>query len=193
MISQTLILDTIVKWLIPVVCAGLLAWFVAHLFKPFKAGSQLKDQQDWDKNYKDSEEPKKVMQQVKEDLEEITNKADQAIINKIDNLNKEILDQKAKSKQYHDQVDESMKLITDGVRDAHLQNLISTCETYIRRGYITSTELDVYQSRYNLYKKLGGNGHMEPWDAKIKALPNEPLKQTKIQTNINTSIPKTHI
>jgi len=68
-----------------------------------------------------------------------------------------------------------MNLIQEGVRDAHLQNLIATCEIYIKRGYITSTELDVYQSRYKLYKELGGNGHMEPWDAKIRALPNEPL------------------
>jgi len=39
MISGALILETIVKWLIPAICAGLLALFVSHLVKPFKAGS----------------------------------------------------------------------------------------------------------------------------------------------------------
>ena len=191
MISGALILETIVKWLIPAICAGLLALFISHLVKPYKAGSQLQERQAWDQNYRESEEPKKVIEQVKKDLAEITSHADEAIINKIDDLNKEILDQKAISKKYHDDVDKSIKLVRDGVRDAHLQNLISTCEVYIKRGYITATELDAYQNRYNLYKELGGNGHMEPWDAKIKALPNEP--PAKVNT-INTSTPPvTHI
>ena len=80
-----------------------------------------------------------------------------------------------------------MELIQEGVLDAHLQNLIGTCETYIKRGYITATELDAYQSRYNLYKKLGGNGHMEPWDNAIKRLPHEPLqKHTSTTPIVNT-------
>ena len=88
-----------------------------------------------------------------------------------------------------------MELIQEGVLDAHLQNLIGTCETYIKRGYITATELDAYQSRYNLYKKLGGNGHMEPWDAKICALPNEPPKpptMTSTPRGTNAIPPVTH-
>lgn len=186
MISGALILETIVKWLIPAICAGLLALFISHLVKPFKAGSQLQIRQAWEQNYRESEEPKKVIEQIKKDLTEITSHADQAIINKIDNLNKEILDQKEISKKYHDDVDKSIKLVRDGVCDAHLQNLISTCEVYIKRGYITATELDAYQNRYNLYKALGGNGHMEPWDAKIKALPNEPPEKVNA---INTSTP----
>jgi len=62
------------------------------------------------------------------------------------------------------------------VQDAHLQNLIATCQVYIKRGYITTAEFETYQARYQLYKDLGGNGHMEPWNAKICALPNEPPK-----------------
>ena len=67
-------------------------------------------------------------------------------------------------------------MIKQGVQDAHLQNLIATCQVYIKRGYITPAEFETYQGRYKLYKDLGGNGHMEPWNAKICALPNEPPK-----------------
>jgi len=38
-------------------------------------------------------------------------------------------------------VDKSIDLIQKGVLDAHLQNLIATCEVYIKRGYITPVEL----------------------------------------------------
>jgi hypothetical protein len=99
-------------------------------------------------------------------------------MDKIDKISTSIDNQNESNKEYHKKVDKTINLIQEGVRDAHLQNLIATCEGYIKRGYITPTELDVYQSKYKLYKDLGGNGHMEPWDAKVKALPHEhPTKQ----------------
>ena len=121
---------------------------------------------------------------LEEKLTKHITEADQKIMEKIDKLSIAIDNQNESNKAYHNQVEKSINLIREGVRDAHLQNLIATCEQYIKRGYITATELDVYQSRYKLYKELGGNGHMEPWDAKIKALPNEPPKK------LNISIPK---
>jgi len=63
-----------------------------------------------------------------------------------------------------------------GVLDAHLQGLVNTCEEYIKRGYITMVELQSYQERLNVYHKLGGNGHMDIWDEKIRALPHQPPK-----------------
>ena len=109
-------------------------------------------------------------------LKETVEKSDEKILKQLGDLSKSIEEQNKYNNEYHKKVDKSINLIQEGVRDAHLQNLISTCETYIKRGYITSTELDAYQSRYNLYKELGGNGHMDPWHAKITALPHEPPK-----------------
>ena len=111
--------------------------------------------------------------------EEITNtvtNADKEILDQIGELSKNIKEQNESNKMYNAKVDKSIGLIQQGVQDAHLQNLIATCQIYIKRGYITTAEFETYRARYQLYKDLGGNGHMEPWDAKICALPNEPPK-----------------
>lgn len=188
MISWALVLETAIKWLIPAICVAIVGLVTARLIKPFKKGNAATQQEEWDQHFKASQEPKKMGDHEQGALEEkLTNhitEADQKIMEKIDKLSTAIDNQHEFNKAYHAKVDKSINLIQEGVRDAHLQNLIATCEQYIKRGYITSTELDVYQSRYKLYKELGGNGHMEPWDAKIKALPNEPPKK------LNTSIPK---
>ena len=131
---------------------------------------------------------------LEEKLTKHITEADQKIMEKIDKLSTAIDNQNDSNKAYYNKVDKSINLIQEGVRDAHLQNLIATCEQYIKRGYITSTELDVYQGRYKLYKELGGNGHMEPWDAKIKALPNEPPKKLNNPVpNLNTKPPVSHL
>ena len=183
MISWALIAETALKWLIPTLCVAIVGLITAKIIKPFKKGNAVTQQEEWDQHFKASQEPKKMGDHEQGALEEKLTEADQKIIEKIDKLSTAIDNQYEFNKAYNAKVDKSINLIQEGVRDAHLQNLIATCEQYIKRGYITSTELDVYQSRYKLYKELGGNGHMEPWDAKIKALPNEPPKK------LNISIP----
>lgn len=63
------------------------------------------------------------------------------------------------------------RLLQRGVLDLHLANLIAACEVYIARGYITPIELMQYNERLTLYHQLGGNGHMDIWDERIRALP----------------------
>jgi len=63
------------------------------------------------------------------------------------------------------------RLLQRGVLDLHLQNLIAACKVYIERGYITPIELMQYNERLTLYHNLGGNGHMDVWDERIRALP----------------------
>jgi len=62
-------------------------------------------------------------------------------------------------------------LLRRGVLDLHLHNLIETCKVYIERGYITPIELMQYNERLTLYHSLGGNGHMDVWDERVRALP----------------------
>ena len=196
-----MVLETAVKWLIPAICVAIVGLITAHFIKPLKKGTAAKQQEEWDQHFIASSEPKKMgdkeLEQVKAELKQAVTDADQEILRQIGELSVNITEQNKNNKVYHEKVDKSINLIREGVRDAHLQNLISTCENYIRRGYITPTELDVYQSRYKLYKDLGGNGHMEPWDAKVKALPHEPstIKLDNTQANAMSqthSLPKTH-
>lgn len=190
MVTWAMVLETAIKWLIPVLCVAIVGLITAHFVKPFRKGNDVKRQAEWDERFNASQEPKKMgdreLEIMKKELTETVTKADEEILKQIKDVSDNIKDQREKNKIYHDKVDKSMNLIQEGVRDAHLQNLIATCETYIKRGYITSTELDAYQSRFNLYKKLGGNGHMEPWDSAIKRLPHEPSqKHTSTASTIN--------
>ena len=204
MVTGAMVLETIVKWLIPALCVAIVGIITARIIKPFKKGNAAKQQEDWDEHFKASQEPKKMgdteLASVKQSLFNMAAEADKQILEKIDKLSASIDRQNESSKIYHERVDKTITLIQDGVRDAHLQNLITTCEQYIKRGYITPTELDVYQNRYKLYKELGGNGHMDPWDAKVKALPHEPPTLTSATNaaiekryNVQTSLPKTHV
>ena len=204
MISWAMVLETAVKWLIPAICVAIVGLITAHFIKPFKKGNAATQQEEWDQHFRTSQEPKTMGDREQGILEERITKhitdADQKIMEKIDKLSTVINNQNESNKVYNEKVDKSITLIQEGVRDAHLQNLITTCEQYIKRGYITPTELDVYQSRYKLYKELGGNGHMEPWYAKVKALPHEPPTLTSATNtaiekryNVQTSLPKTHV
>lgn len=181
MITWAMVLETAIKWLIPVLCVAIVGLITAHFVKPFRKGNAAAKQEEWDALFDASTHPKTMgdaeWESVKKSLFEVSEKADKEIIEKIDKLTSTIDTQNDQAEKYHKKVDEKMELIQEGVLDSHLQNLIGTCETYIKRGYITATELDAYQSRYNLYKKLGGNGHMEPWDNAIKRLPHEPLQK----------------
>ena len=197
MVSWALVLETAIKWLIPAICVAIVGLVTAHFIKPFKKGNEAKQQEDWDKHFNASQEPKKMgdkeLASLKKELKEAVNEADQEILKQIKDLSTNINTQNENNKIYQSKVDKSISLIQEGVRDAHLQNLIATCEEYIKRGYITSTELDVYQSRYKLYKDLGGNGHMEPWDAKVKALPHEPPAKQTQQVVTTQAVPRNPI
>ena len=199
MVTWAMILETIIKWLIPVVCVAIVGVITAHFVKPFRKGNETTRQEEWDRHFNASQEPRKMgdeeITKVREELKKTVTDADQEILQKISELNNNINAQNESNKAYHEKVDKSIGLIQQGVQDAHLQNLIATCQTYIRRGYITSAEFETYQARYKLYKDLGGNGHMEPWDAKIQALPNEPpQKHTNTAVpRVNSNLPQTHL
>lgn len=195
MVTWGLVLETAIKWLIPVICVAIVGLITAHFIKPFKSGNQLQQQQNWDMYYKASQEPQLVIDRVKKEMAATVKEADKEILDKIDKLTSNIEEENKVNRENNKKINESIELIQDGVKDAHLQNLIATCEVYIKRGYITATELEAYQSRYNLYKKLGGNGHMDPWDKAIKALPHEPNKnvtQTVVSTHTTTP-PRSHL
>ena len=189
MVTWALVLETAVKWLIPVICAGLLALFIAHLVKPFKAGTQVQQQQAWDANLQASTVAQARLDNLEKKIIDASKEEDEKIIKEIKALGSQMTTQQQEMKAYHEGVDKSMDLIQQGVRDAHLQNLIATCQVFIKRGYVTPAEFETYQARYNLYKELGGNGHMEPWNAKVCALPNEPPKPPTTVSNTRSTTP----
>ena len=195
MVTWAMVLETAIKWLIPVICVAIVGLITAHFVKPFKKGNDVSRQEEWDAHFLASQEPKKMGDRELEDFKKSVNDADKEILKQIGELTQNINEQNESNKRYNEKVDKSIGLIQQGVQDAHLQNLIATCQIYIKRGYITTAEFETYRARYQLYKDLGGNGHMEPWDAKICALPNEPPKpptMTSTPRGTNAIPPVTH-
>ena len=176
MVTWAMVLETAIKWLIPVLCVAIVGLITAHFVKPFKKGNAASKQEEWDAHFIASTEPKKMGDREFEGFKKEVKEADDKILTEIGELTKSIKEQNEVNKEYRKKVDASIDLIKQGVQDAHLQNLIATCQVYIKRGYITPAEFETYQGRYKLYKDLGGNGHMEPWNDKICALPNDPPK-----------------
>lgn len=197
MVTWAMVLETAIKWLIPVICVAIVGLITAHIVKPYKVGNAARQQEEWDAHFAASSKPREMgdreLQNMKNELRATVTDADTQILEQIKNISSNIEKQNEQNIKYHEKVDKSINLIQQGVLDAHLQNLIATCQVYIRRGYISPAEFETYQARYQLYKDLGGNGHMEPWNAKIIALPNEPpVKINTINTSHTTIPPATH-
>lgn len=171
-----MILETALKWAIPAICIAIVGIITAKIIKPLKKQNQADRQEEWDECMRHSSVPQTFCDQTYNRLRQESDTKDQQILDTINNLATTIQAEHEETKAYRETTEKQIELIQDGVRDVHLQNLIHTCEKFIKRGYITPEEREIYNQRYNLYKALGGNGHMEPWNNKMIALPSEPPK-----------------
>ena len=167
---MSLVLETIIKWGIPFILSGIVAFLAYKFAQPkqdLKEGEKARRQKEWEEMARSSniheELCGKMLQSVKKESEEM----DKKILNKLDDVSNEIKDvhkEVAETKQDLDNV-------RQGVLDGHLRRLQQSCEMYLKRGYITPDELKDYNSRLEIYHNLGGNGHMDLWNQKIIELP----------------------
>lgn len=58
----------------------------------------------------------------------------------------------------------------EAILSSHYSSLLDRCKKYVKQGYLTADELDKLENDYEIYKKLGGNGHMELWMHKVREL-----------------------
>ena len=171
-VTGAFVLETILKWLIPFICLACVGIITAKLIGPWKKGNEKEELEKWEKYAQLSHMHEQLCGKQLEEIKIQYGKVDQEILNKLDKLQEQLDREHETSKNYHKTVDQSLDVLREGVLDAHLINLIYTCENYMRRGYITPGELDRYKQRLNLYYKLGGNGHMDYWDDQINQLPH---------------------
>lgn len=68
----------------------------------------------------------------------------------------------------------SLDVLREGILSAHYNALKDKCIMYINAGHISIYELENIEEEFTLYKKLGGNGHMDALIAKVRS-----LKQTQ--------------
>lgn len=68
---------------------------------------------------------------------------------------------------------QSLDVLREGILSAHYNALKEKCTRHINARHVSIYELEIIEEEYTLYKKLGGNGHMEALMTKVRALPIE--------------------
>ena len=182
MLSWAFVLETIIKWAIPVIATAIIGLVVKHLIDPkrrdLETGEVTRKQNEWDDYARHSEVmSEKCNNQINimnaaietrfRQVEEKTQEKNNEILVAVKDLQKSVAEIRA---DIRDNKSES-KVLQKGVLDLHLHNLIQTCKVYIERGYISPIELMQYNERLTIYHSLGGNGHMDIWDERIRNLP----------------------
>lgn len=150
------VLSLVYKWLVPIVCSGLVALILTPIWNKYHAGDKAEQQRKWDEHARHMQEQ---FQTFKSEAEEKDSSLEQQITDIKDSMTL---------------IAASIESIKSAMLQSHLKSLMIDSKMYIQRGYITVEELDDYNERYLIYKSLGGNGHMTPWAEKIRKLPNKP-------------------
>lgn len=63
-----------------------------------------------------------------------------------------------------------LKPMREALLSSHYQSLLEKCKHYVSSGEITTDELDDLETDYEIYKSLGGNGHLEMWMTRVRQL-----------------------
>lgn len=170
-ITGAFILETILKWFIPFLCLAIVGFLTMRFINPFKKGNEQQKLEEWKALEKQSDITQSLAGKEILKVKEETAKVDQQILDKLERLHQDMQENREMASREREKTNKSLDILREGVLDGHFQNLVSSCQTFIEHGYITHAELIQYNERLAIYHKLGGNGHMEPWDERIKALP----------------------
>ena len=76
---------------------------------------------------------------------------------------------------------EQIEALREGMLSSHFNALKDKSIEFIKQKWISPEDLEHYEEDYAVYKALHGNGKMDPWVKKVRALPNDP-KQIPLYT-----------
>lgn len=76
-----------------------------------------------------------------------------------------------------DKILDGIASLREGILSSHFNLLLNKSMDYIKRGWISVEELELYEEELIVYKKLGGNGHLDPWIDKVRKLPNKKRRE----------------
>ena len=189
MVTWTFVLETLIKWGIPVLAAAIIGLIVKYLVDPAKRrhneGYQMEKQSEWDEyarrsgvmNEKCQVQIRTMETAIDGKFQEAQNSSkatNMEILATIKDIRNDINQMNIRINNMNANMESSLSLLQRGVLDQHFTNLVSTCKVYLQRqpfAYITPVELIQYNEKLALYHQLGGNGHMDVWDEKIRELP----------------------
>ena len=116
-------------------------------------------------------------------LEEIDTKIERyhtEVNAKIEEYHSEVEDFKLMSLGADQEHDDKMEKILsaidelrEGVLSSHYNMLLKKAMHHIEEEWISVEALDEFEEEYEVYQHLHGNGHMDKWVKKVRALPNK--------------------
>lgn len=183
-VTGTFVIETILKWAIPFICLAIVGLLTARFVNPFQKGTKQQQIEQWETLANNSSLHRQFAQQLNV-IEANYQHLDQEILNKLNQIQEQNKIEREELKTRHGKIDEQLNLLREGVLENHLTNLIYTCQNFIEQGYVTPGELDRYNSGYYLYKKLGGNGHMDYWHDQVMKLPHKNEMSHEISNKKN--------
>lgn len=175
MITGAAILDLVLKWLIPFICVALMGFLTVRFVKPWKVGNENERLKEWEHMAQKSDKLSQMCNRQVQTIQASSEKTDAKIMEMVDAMKEEFTVARQDVLENRKEMNGTLNLLRIGLVDIHLQNLIRTCEKYIKRGYITPIELEHYKERLKIYHDLGGNGHMDTWDKLIQELPHREI------------------
>lgn len=175
MITGAAILDLVLKWLIPFICVAFMGFLTVRFIKPWKVGNESERLKEWENMAQKSDKLSQMCNRQVQTIQASSEKTDEKIMEMVDAMKEEFTIARQDVLENRREMNGTLNLLRIGLVDIHLQNLIRTCEKYIKRGYITPVELEHYKERLKIYHDLGGNGHMDTWDKLIQELPHREI------------------
>lgn len=155
-----LFIESLLKWLIGIflgACSTLLLVFKKEILEFIKFKKKNKKEEllaDVGKTVEDLEE--KIEQHEEDNAQELK-EHDQIYLKKLIELEERIM--------------KILVPIQEATLSSHYDALLEKCKKYIRQGSISADELELLEKDYEIYKSLGGNGHMLMWMTRIRTLP----------------------
>ena len=148
--------------------------FIKFCWKPI--GNGIKKAFNLLKNSKKAE----YLSEVNKKIEDNNNAMNQKIQEVQQNLEafKEIsLGADQEHEEQMDKILDGISALQKGILSSHFNLLLNKSMEYIKRGWISVEELELYEEELIVYKKLGGNGHLDPWIEKVRKLPNKKRRE----------------
>lgn len=144
------IIEYILKWLIPFVCAGVFTLVVVPQWNKFKKGNDIVEQANWDNH------ASAIQEQI-----DLLKEKDKMLEDKINYIQNDLMVK----------LQADITVIKESMKQNQLRDLIVDGKRYLSHGEITIDQLTNYNERFQVYKSLGGNGHADMWVKKVRELP----------------------
>ena len=170
-VTGAFVIETILKWAIPFICLAIVGLITARLVNPIKKGNEQARLEEWEDMARKSDLHEELCGKHLQAFQKESEAMDHKILTKLDQMDQAWKNDIACLQESSERNSHDIDIVRQGVLDAHLQNLIQTSNEFIEKGFVTHAELMLYNARLAIYHRLGGNGHMDSWDERVKALP----------------------